>query len=589
MVTKTRILLWNLILFGIILFFACQQRNDVESAYSTSDTVKSQVKYVNFTLKTEDRLRGVNTLVLESTGTFDDYYYGYDASSDAILDSNSGLEKSDFTLSNENADLSIFWILDTPSPKEKLVLTAPVFPPFSDGQFPDQRADPFIIRAVPVSTRIVQQYDGKNTEYKVNPFIKWQVDYDTDGLPTSWQLQCIDPSVETLVVGCDFDLIENEVGIVAQINVSYESDPRTYSDNYLSSYTFFNASGSVVGQKKIARSGDENNHSLTESCLKADGSTLTTDYCYLSDGLVSSAARAIETTVLATSDSSPGGVQIQINKIYYDQTDAAFYRLEKLSTYENNTTRQITQADIRQYSVDQSGAKTLEKHEILSYTKGFLTKRTTAQYSLGPQADSSSDTYQRDDQGRITDYLLKDASGDSVLHTVFTFNDDGQIARKRSYDYTNSVQNDTPVCGENLDYEFSKDFSGNTVKIITNYCNGATYQAVPFEIVSLTYDSKGLLTSRKVYKFSGTTSYISERVDYEYDDYGFNTKIQYYEGVGNAMMAAGYTVRQSDDYLFLTTEKNYNSDGNLVTSATNSTSLCTASSLCYSATTYTYQ
>ena len=578
------------LLFFVFLTINCQRQNSTAESFSESDIVKAVVKYINYNLSGDSRLNGVYTIILESTRALDGFYYGYDASPDTLLSGNSGLDFSDYILENNNKNLVIYLTLNEPSPEKQVSVISPVYIPFADGVFPEYRADRFTSRPVLVSARSIKSYDSVNNEYQGTPNLNWVVQYDAQGFPQQWDQTCVNASSGQLSTGCDFGLTNSGENLnVAQKTVTFGIDPRSYTDYYVTGYLFRDVSSNKLAQLKVSRSGSEDNHTFVSVCYAPDGTTLSTGYCDLSDTTVNSAAKTVETFVLSDSNSTVGGKQLQKIKKYYTTSDIEFYRLTKTYSYLSERTYQVTGYTESKYTVDSSGTVTVVKSNRSTYTNSFLSETKSDMYSAGTLTSSITYQYQRDAQGRIIDYLVKDADGNSVLHADYTFDSDGWLSRKRSYDFSGTIQNETPICGENFDYSYSKDIYGNMSKTVTNYCDGNTYQTVPHEILTKIYNIKGLLTSDKKYDISGTTAYISYRVDYEYDDQGFNTKIQYYEGVGSAMQAASYKTRERDDFLYLTTEKIYNSSGELITNSSDATSDCQADSSCYSVITYTYE
>lgn len=573
-----------------LLMQNCQQQNHPSDSFAESDAIKEVVSYINYNFTRESRVNGISELILESTQPLDEYYYGYDASPETLLSGIPGLEKSDYFLDNDNKDLSIYLVLDEPSPDTNIELTIPVYIPFADGFFPSHKADFFVARVQPVSLRTIRNYDSNDAEIPESPYIKWTIQYNSSDIPNQWDQDCTDPSTDTLTSGCDYGLSDTEENsAVARKRVIFATDTRTYSDYYANGYIYYDTTGDVLAQLQVSRAGDEYDHTFTSTCFSADGTSLTTSYCGLSDSLVNSAAKTIETFVLSSLDTSPDARQYQIVKKYYDTSNDEFYRWTKVYTYLNEDTFQPVSLLESVYSIDPSGDLTPIEEKTYSYSNSFLTKKVSNLYNEEELVSSMTYEYGRDAQGRINDYLVKDASGDSVLHAEYSFDTDGWLKRVRSYDFTNAVENETPVCGENYDFDYSKDVYGYTTKTITNYCNDTTYQTTPYEIVSNTYDSKGMLTSYKLYKISGSNAYVSSRIDYEYDDQGFNTKIQHYEGEGSSMQAASYQTRERDDHLFLTVEKNYNTDGDLITDLADATSDCQSGENCYSVISYTYR
>lgn len=573
-----------------VLFVAgCRQQNDPVASFSESDILRDAVKHISFNLDNNSRIDGASKLTLEGTRSFDNNYYSYDASPDTILSDIPGLDRSDYFLENDDQALSIYMILAEPAPDTTIGIGYPVFIPFDDGTFPSFKADRFIARPVSATGRTIKKYDKSGKEYKGSPYIKWTVSYDSRGFPETWVLECIDPASGDKTDGCDFGLENDSLNAsISKKTVTFAEDPRTYSDYFSTGYSYFDVSDNLLAQRIVSRSGNENNHSHTTACYASDGSTLSTDYCGLSDATINAAAKSVETIGLTALDDN-GTSNYRLFKTYYDTSDNPFYRVVKTYRILHGDTYQISEYTEEEYTVNASGSATLAEKRRSTYTNHFPTEKVSETYIAGNLSDSTTYKYERDGQGRITDYLVIDSTGDSILHGVYTFDENGWLNRIRSYDFTGSTENDTPVCGENTDFDYTKDVYGNTTKTITNYCNGASYQTTPHEIVSQTYNSMGLLTSEKTYGISGSSAYITSRIDYEYDDVGCNTRIQYYDGEGSSMKAGSYIIKEYDNQYYLVSEKTYNGDGDLISDSTDENSDCTANSACYSVTTYAYQ
>ena len=306
------------------------------------------------------------------------------------------------------------------------------------------------------------------------------------------------------------------------------------------------------------------------------------------DDVINSFSKTIESTQYGA-NSTNNEYQLKRTRRYYNIENQEFYRIETNASYKDHKSRQLTLWNQSEYSVDAEQSLILIKQTKSVFTNGFLTQKTIDQYLNEQLSNSIVLTYARDAQGRITDLIKKNESENPLLHVTYIFDDSGRLTRLRSYDYTSGIQNNTPICEENLDYEYAKDLAGNVSKTITSYCNGSSYQTVPFQIENLTFNSMGLLTSKKQYNFSGSSSYISFREDYQYDDEGFMNKIQYYEGSGSSMQTAAYTIRERDENLFTTSEKSYNSLGKSITSVDNTSSTCNTKSYCYSMVEYEYE
>ena len=517
----------------------------------------------------DSRVQGVYKASLNGTQAFDPYYYGYDGGM------NNFMENGDTTISFYNT-------MSSPYPGNGGWMD--FNKAFADGTFPVNQALSGEFKPVAVTAKTETSYDASgNAVTSGVTYTKWEIAYDsTTGYPTTLTETYMDASTDTAtgkgVVTYTADSVHTAV------NNYYQTERKNYyhdgSDFVLSSKTTRAKSGTWS-----PTAWDTTN---TVTCYGSDGTTLSVD-CYMENR----AAKIVRTEVLSDTTGSE-------TSEYYDASGDMFRREVTATTYDDVYLKHKATETYSEYESTTDTPLPLTYKVDYSYTDGQQTGRTRYTVTNGTATVLNTSTWTRDAQGRSIDFLMKDASGDATAHLVYTTADDGWVSSIRQYAYTANVQDTTPSCfwnsNYNLDYNYERDTAGNMTRTVIDYCASSydastdittrTYVDTGSGKSVVVYNDMGLQTSYKGYSYTGTTPTLTSQTTYEYDSNGNRTKAQYYDVSGGTATAGYYMTYSYDTNLFQVSTKRYGSDGTLKDS---NWADCTTGSACYSTTSYTYK
>jgi hypothetical protein len=562
MKTKKNVISLTVLFCLLLLFGGCKKSNNSKDSLIENDIVRSKAYYVNWTVGTSNRYKGIQKVYLKGTQAFDSNYYGYDGDSSVRLTSG---------ISGSNQTIGYLLQADDPDPTN----TKNLFfnNPFADGSFPTISAWTGYMHPVSVTLKEEVEYDSDDTTTDSNTYEKWEITYDSAGYPTLFTKTPWSAASDA----------QSGSDITKYSFTAASSDP--YIDYYLSSYTIEDASSgsATTAYAYTPVSASDVKANYTEICYSDNQSTMADNCSFTNDAVKITYASSLS-----------GSVNTQTTN-YFNTSDQEFYRFIETRTYADQDLGQYSSRNYRYYNVDTTSGDatwdaTSDNNHDRVYTNGFETTRT---YYSAEETTSRTMTYTRDAQGRETDFLETDASGDSDWHRAYTFDTSGRISSVRNYGFTGGTQNSTPSCSSTYlaqDYSWSIDATSDVTKTVIDYCDSSNvYQTNPVSKIEYTYNTNGSLTTQQNYSYASGTYTLTNKITYDYDDNGNKAKKQYYDVSADVATASGYYTYIYDSNYYLVTTKGYDASSDLSTDPTVTTSKCTSGSACYRTIIYTYK
>ncbi len=548
-----------IILVGLIVStYSCGMDNDLITGLSENPVVQAVAKWMGFNLNKDSRVKGVFEIELKGTQAFDANYYGWPQGGLSC-------EPTISTLRDDNKTVCQYFSSYMGGPKVKRAMwggvgiTSPelgyvlenisVYTPFADGSFPDQY--PYFSGACPMfaQTWKTESYDKDDTlveDTTTNRTMTYE-----NGLPATQTKEYSDGTKRVYTYGAD------------PFDGSY----------YQTGYSDYDAEENLT-------SNNTNTRSRTVS-----GSVTTDTRTYVnknSDDEVT--YRRVETWVR---DSSEKTETYTRSRYHTENDDSEYDRTVEVIVYNNYPLRQITSVEEKGYDVDGEEV-TLTDHYKEEYENGFFIKKID--YNTGT---SESDdvrqvrNYQRDAQGRVTDYTSENSEGQVDSHRVYTFDSSGRVTSTSYYDV--NTEDGTETCSEGkYEYTYSMDSSGNKVFTTTQYeCEGGNISQTPFRRWVYAYNQKGLLVlmQRWGYNTEDEKFDLVEQVSFEYNSNGAMVQTTYYSVTDDVAEENGKTTFEYDSNLFQTVVKHYNGDD---LAGCPTCEPCESGSDCYTKQTYTY-
>jgi hypothetical protein len=543
-----------LIPWVFLLISSCKTDNALESSLSSYEPVLSLSKYIGYNLSSANPVKGIYTLSLTGTQSFDSDYWGW--------------EKPVSLLSNSDKTISTIYTLNSavpPGPQNYDTYSAS--PPFSDETFPTSRAYTGIIRPLSFAT-IERTLYNSSGELAYDAYLStYSLIYDTtSGLIQSHSI-----------------LTQNNTTDAVTLNTyGFSEDPRSYSSYYASSYTKKTGTsnalvGSVMTTIEVDSSSDTQTETYTYQMFD-ENNTLgsfdaASDLGYLAanffDDVNSQTIVRIVTTVTyyptASEDISADSIETETIK-YASETDAVFKEVT-IDHYADYDLRQLADYQHKTYNVSGSTDTQISQSKKW-YSNGFEILEHSYEQTSGWDTPSGYLEYGRDAQGRMTSLEQKDASGDAIYKETYTFNSSGQTETIRSYDVDSSSV-ETCIETKNSDHTYSTDSSTNekVISKISFPCNGTDVSGSPSSKITSTYGTNGKLAKYQYYDYVSDAYLLKSQTTYGYGSSGEKLYEQYYSvdastGTATSSNRTEYTY---DDNLFKTSTLDKDSSDEITT------------------------
>ncbi|MBT3225297.1 MAG: hypothetical protein HN580_14380 [Deltaproteobacteria bacterium] len=543
-----------LIPWSFLLISACKTDNALQSSLTSYAPLLSLSKYISYNLTSSSQVKGVHTVSLTGTQSFDSNYWGWEQPT-------SILSNSDKTIS------TIYELSSTVPPGPQNINSYSNNLPFSDGTFPTARAYTGIIRPLSFASIKRTLYNASGELTFDNMLSTYFLTYDaTSDLIQSYSI-----------------LNQNNTTDSVTLNTyGFSGDPRSYSTYYPSSYTKKTGSnntlvGSVTTAIAVGSGATfptethtyqrfDENGDLGSFDASGDLGYLASDFF---DDANSQTIVKIVTTVTyyPTASGDISADSIVTETIKYASSTNNVYREVTIDHYANFNLRQLADYQYRTYNITGSTETQINQSKKF-YSNGFLILDQFFLQSSGWTSPSSYFEYGRDAQGRKTSLEQKDASGDTTYKEAVTFDSSGRTATIRSYNVDSSSV-ETCSSNNNKDYTYELDSSTNDRMIsdISYGCTGDSINSSPSSKITRTYNSQGKLIKYQLYSYPSNAYLLISQTAYGYGSSGEKIYDQSYSidgsGVATETNRTEYTY---DDSLYKTSTLTKNSTGEIVTS-----------------------
>ncbi len=552
--TKKQVIYLFLIPWVFLTISNCKTDNTLQSSLTSYEPILSLSKYISYNLSSTDQVKGVYSLSLTGTQSFDSNYWGWEQPA-------SLLSNSDKTIN------TIYTLSSTVPPSPQNYDTYSANPPFSDDTFPTARAYTGIIRPLSLSTIERTLYNSSG-----------DLAYDADLSTYSLTYDSTSDLIQSYAI-----LNQNDTTDTVTLNTyGFSEDPRSYSSYYASSYTKKSGtSNTLVGSVTTTIEVDSSSTTPTETYTYQrfdENSTLgsfdaSSDLGYLASDFFDDANSqtvvkiVVTVTYYPTASGDISADSIETETIKYSSDTNAVFKEVIIDHYADYDLRQLADYQYKTYNVSGSTDTQISQSKKW-YTNGFLVLDHTYLQASGWTSPSSYIEYGRDAQGRITSLEQKDASGETTYKEIYTFNSSGQTESIRSYDVDSSSV-ETCNSTKNLNYTYSSDSSTNDriISDISYSCDGNDISSDPSSKIGRTYNTSGKLITYQSYSYSSNAYLLESQTVYSYGSSGQKLSDQSYsvDGSGTAT-ATNLTEYTYDDNLYKTSTLYKDSSGEITTS-----------------------
>lgn len=553
----------------MLLVSTCQSDNSLETSLSNYDPLLNIARYISFNSSSSSRKKGVYTLSLTGTQSFDSNFWGWETGTPQAMVSTSNETDStnstpEYYLSNSGKTLNTIHSFNNNTPSGPQYFhwhTASA--PFTDGSFSTTSANTGIVR--PVQFENIQRtlYNTSGELAYDSNLRTYSLTYnDTTGLIQSYAI-----------------LTQNNTTDSVTLNIyGFTEDPRSYSSYYVSSYTKMSGTdNTLVGSvtTNIEVNSSATNPSETYTYLRfdensnlgsfADGGDLGhLDSSFFDDANSSTIVKIVKTitTYKSTSGDYPANSVVTIVRKYSSSSTVVF-KEETVKHYESVRLHKIADYQYKTYNVSGSTESQISQRKK-TYSDGFLVLDQYYSQSTGWSTPSSYTTYTRDSQGRTTSKKQYDSSGNLARKEVYTFDNNGRTSTIRSYSVDSSL---TETCyNNNKNYTYSTVDAGRKISEISYSCSGDDLSSTPSSKTTWTYNSKGQLTLHQIYTYSSSYQ-LSYQRGFGFSSNGEQTYIQYYTLDGSNEAIASNRIEYSyDSNRFRTGTIYKNSSGEITSS-----------------------
>ncbi len=546
-----------LFLFPLVLAAAglqsCKADNELESSLKDYTDLALTAKYTSFNLNYGNKVKGVAKISLSGSQAFDSSYWGW--------------EEPSVFLENEGKTVSRLRILDRPEPQ--LCLEDSANYPFADGTFANSRSYTGIVRPSSIE-------EMSRTKYDVSG------DQTTDSTPTTYKISYTQftGELETYTI----KTTDSSTDVHKKI-YTFSSDPRSYSDYYVSNFTVQDGSADnppQVGAVNISIEVDATSDPQTETytylrrnaagelgSFDASGDLGILDSTFFDDTNSSTIVKIVRTVgyyAEATADISADSIRVVTVK--YSDASTIVYRDMAIYHYENYALRLLK--DYRHWTHYVSdGTYILSSQEMKYYENGWATLEYEYSVAAGQAELLTTITTTRDSQGRPNTYTEANNAGSVYYKKEYGFDEYGRTSTIRSYDVDTStaVKTCSDTINQELAYESITSTSNEELREIstTTYsCNGSQLSDDPASRIVRTYNGFGQLRSIENYKYSSGNFTRTSKQGWEYNPNGTKLKDQYYEvDSDGSPTISNYTVYDYDSYLFRISTIDFTAEGDI--------------------------
>ena len=546
-----------LIPWVFLLITTCKTDNTLQSALTSYGPILSLSKFISYNFSSTNQVKGVYSLSLTGTQSFDSSYWGW--------------EQPASVLGNSDHTISTIYTFNTAS---RTVPTSPhnfssysANPPFSDNTFPSARAYTGIIRPLSFASIERTLYNASGELTFDNTLSTYSLTYDaTTDLIQSYSI-----------------LTQNSATDVVTLNTfGFTTDPRSYSTYYTSSYTKkAGTSNTLVGSVTTTIEVNSNATTPTETYtyqMFDENSTLGSfdassdlghlDSDFFADANGQTIVKIVKTVTYypsASGDISADSLVTETTK--YSSSTNGVYKEVTTEHYTDYNLRQLVDYQHKTYNISGSTETQISQSKKW-YSNGFLVLDHSYLPGSGWTSPSSYIVYGRDTQGRITSLEQKNSSGDTTYKETYTFNSSGQTSTIRSYNVdSSSVETCNSTKNKNYSYSLDSSTNNRTISEINYGCTGNNINADPSSKTTRTYDTKGKLINDQYYSYVSNAYLLTSQTTYGYGSSGEKLLDQYYsvDGNGNAT-ATNRTEYTYDDNLYKTSTLDKDSSEQITTS-----------------------